>query len=235
MLNSVIPYNYVEIDNIVKNLNEKEVNLFLNTQKKEGLGTLLNTISNNLISKNKKVAIIDLNTFFQNEKHINDDETKMIFKLKNNVFVKSESGESLSHFFFKKDTLLSEDRVDFLNHFKDILNDIKKDYDYVFIKNAPMISINKNNIQIDEIKDFVTKTYFVIRSNYISKIKMENIKESLERSKIDISGIIINDYGSYNLFDELERQINKISFLIPKSLLSKIRIKLKEYKYNNQL
>ena len=64
---------------------------------------------------------------------------------------------------------------------------------------------------------------------------MENIKESLNKSNIVISGIIINDYGSYNLFDELERQINKLKFLIPKKTLRKIKNKLREYKYNNKL
>ena len=88
MINCAIPYNYVEIDNIVKNLKEKEINLFINTQKKEGINTLLNTISNNLLSKKKKVAIIDLNTFFDENFIDNKQDSHMIFKLKNNIFLK---------------------------------------------------------------------------------------------------------------------------------------------------
>lgn len=235
MLDTSIPYNYIEIEDIVKKLEEKKVNFFLSTQKEEGVRTLLDTLSNNLISKNKNVAIIDLSTFMQLNHFSDLENIYTVFNLDNNVFVKKEIKDRATYFFFKHDKLSTKDKINFLDSFSEIMKSIEKDYDYILLKNAPISNINKNNIQTDEIYKHSKKTFFILRSNYVSKLKMENIKNILTKNKINISGIIINDYGTSNLFEEIIKTIYRIKYLFPRKIFKKIILKLKEYKYDNQL
>lgn len=240
MLNTLIPHDYVEIENIVKTLPEKEALLFLYTQRDEGFTSLLSSLINNLLEKGKKIAVIDLNTHFINNSLFPEDnqtEKETVIKLESNSFKKVNSKEinNLSVYHFSTTHLLVAERVLFLKEFTILIDKIKEENDYVFLQNIPMTSINKNNIQLNELKGLIDKTFFIIRSNFISKIKLTNIKELLKSSGIELSGAIIQDYGSNNLFDEVQRQIDKVKFLFPRKLYAHIKYKLKEYKYSTQL
>lgn len=238
MLKTVIPSDYIEIENITTKIAEKEINLFLNTQNNEGFTTLLNALINNLLDKNKKIALVDFNTLSIGDYlNVSSVKKEVVVDLKENAFESSssESIENLSIYHFKNKNLNSKDRNLFFNSLNKIMEDIKQKYDYVFLQNIPMTRINKNNIQLHEIEKHVNKTFFIIRSDFISKIKLNNTKEALEKSNINIDGIIIHDYSYYNLFDEIQRQIDKIEFIIPLKLSNYLRETLKKYKYSNQL
>lgn len=238
MLKTVIPSDYIEIENIITKIQEKEMNLFLNTQNNEGFTTLLNSSINNLLAKSKKVALVDFNTFsMENYFNPSDLKKEIMIELKDNSFEKaySKSIGGLSIYHFKSKDLNQKDRSLFLDRLNNIMEKIKEEHDYVFLQNIPMTSINKNNIQLHEIESYIDKTFFIVRSDFISKIKLTNIKETLVKSNINIDGIIIHDYDYYNLFDEIQRQIDKIEFILPLKLSNCLREILKKYKYSNQL
>lgn len=237
MLNSIVPSDYLEIDNIVKQLKEKEVNLFLYTQNNEGFTTLLHSIFKNISKKDKKIALFDFNTHF-NERHVFENEESISYiELENNKLRRSkdEDLEDLHYFFFQEPKLSPSEREDFMIKLKDKIEDIKKDYDYIFVSNEPMLNKNKNNLQLSELSCVVENSFFIIRSDYISKIKLENVKEDLDEANLEINGIIINDYDFINLFDQLQKQVNKIKMILPKKIYDKITYILKEFKYSNQL
>lgn len=238
MLKSDIPHDYIEIEEIIKKIHEKDIVLFLNTQNNEGVSNLLNSLINNLLKKEKKIAFIDLNTLFVG-KHLLDEtmNSNELLKMSSNSFKSSKSDllKNLTIYHFTEQTLTSEDHLYFVENFKELILEIKENHDYVFIENTPITLINKNNIHLSEINSLMDKTFFIIRSDFVSKIKLINIKETLDNAGVEISGIIINDYGSKNLFEEIERQVNKISFLLPVKLLNKIKEKLRALKYSNQL
>jgi cellulose biosynthesis protein BcsQ len=237
MLKSIVPSDYIEIDNIVKQLKEKEINLFLYTQHNEGFSTLLNSIFKNISKKNKKIAFFDFNTHFEEKHFFENDKSTSYIKLDNNKLRKviDEDINDLHCFFFQESILSPSEREDFIFKFKDKIEEMKNEYDYIFISNEPMLNKNKNNLQLSELSSIVENSFFIIRSDYISKIKLENVKEDLIEANIEISGIIINDYEFINLFDQLQRQVNKIKMILPKKIYDKITYILKEFKYSNQL
>lgn len=232
MLYSKIPYSYIEVENIVKNLKDKKITLLLSTQKNEGLYSLLNAVCNNLFIKNKKIAVVDLSTEII-KKNLNF--TKILELKENNLIKKDTEIENYALYSFEKEILSIEDKIILFKEFPRFIESLKKENDFIFFINTPMIKTNKNNIQLNELKNFIDESLFIVRSNYISKIKLEMTYNSVSKVGIPISGIIINDFGSFNLFDEIERQINKIHFLFTKSALKKIKNYLRESKYNNQL
>ena len=237
MLKSIVPSDYLEIDYIVKQLKEKEINLFLYTQHNEGFTTLLNSVFKNISKKHKKIAFFDFNSHFKEKHFFEDDKSTPYIELENNKLMKSidDNIEDLHYFFFQDSNFVPSEREDFISKFKDKITVIKEDYDYIFVSNEPILNKNKNNLQLSELSFLVDKTFFIIKSDYISRIKLENVKEDLDKSNIKIDGIIINDYDFINLFEQLQKRVDKIKGFLPENLYERIIHTLKELKYSNQL
>lgn len=188
-----IKYIYIEELNIKKILNIIFLkNNIIAIMGNEGSGKTITTlILSEILSKNNKVLIIEDN--IKNNSIIKlykKDEKNKIIKIKNNLYV-----------FNIKKILINKRKIK-INIIKEI-NEIKNNYDYIFIDTQ-----NITSLKIYE--EIINNIIYILNSNILEFNKIKNIIYKKNNIKI-----ILNNYNENSISEEVIKNIfnNKIIIL----------------------
>ena len=188
-----IKYIYIEELNIKKILNIIfSKNNIIAIMGNEGSGKTITTlILSEILSKNNKVLIIEDN--IKNNSIIKlykKDEKNKIIKIKNNLYV-----------FNIKKILINKRKIK-INIIKEI-NEIKNNYDYIFID-------TQNITSLKIYKEIINNIIYILNSNILEFNKIKNIIYKKNNIKI-----ILNNYNENSISEEVIKNIfnNKIIIL----------------------
>ena len=82
------------------------------------------------------------------------------------------------------------------NKFEEILNEVKKEYDYIVIDSAPCLLVSDTF----EISKYVDTTLYVVRANHSDIKLVEFINESKKQNKLSNVNIVLNGVGASSAY-----------------------------------
>lgn len=177
-----------------ENLDNKVI-LITSSKEDEGKSTVLYNLAESFAAINKKVLIIDGD--------LRNPSIHKIYGLHNNLGLTNIINQSNSfedcvnkHLYNNIDILTSGISISnpseliSSNEMKEFINDIKEEYDYIFIDSSPIAIVTDASI----IASIVDSAILVVAANEIDKKLLELSKDRLEKSDVNILGVIFNKY-----------------------------------------
>tara|TARA_B100000965_G_scaffold355750_1_gene333292 strand:+ start:108 stop:2513 length:2406 start_codon:yes stop_codon:yes gene_type:complete len=188
---------FTDIDENNKNKSENKVILVTSSIKSEGKTLISTNIALGLADRGKKVILVG-----------SDLRNPQIHKL----FGEDKSNLGLSDLIYRNDlnwkNYVNKSRnLDIIysgtippnpteilssNKFKSLLDLLKKEYDYIVIDSAPCLLVSDTF----EISKYVSKTVYVVRSNYTQKNLFDFINEIINQKRLPKVSFVLNSVGN---------------------------------------
>lgn len=116
--------------------------------------------------------------------------------------------------------------------FRKVVSKWLEEYDRVIIDTSPLLKINRNNIPAQSVASSCDSTLLVIAFAETTSHNLEQAKQMLSASSIELSGSVVNMKHTPSFSQELIRQINKLRF-IPNFIREKYKNKIRNSEFLN--
>ena len=190
---------------LLKNFdNNKKSNVIIITSSVKGEGkTLISTQFSNILSeRNNKVILIgtdlrnpQIHRYLNIDKNFNgladliyDNDVKV-----DDVIIKHNNLDIILSGAIPPNptTILSSDK------FKNLINDLKKSYDYIILDTAPCLLVS-DTFELSNLADL---TLYVVRSNHSEKSLLDFIEDCNKKNKMKNMNIVFNAVGANKSYD----------------------------------
>lgn len=190
---------YREIRTNIEYLNNKKnlkTILVTSTRDKEGKSTITSNLAISFANINKKVLIIDCDLRnpgihkLMNIDNINGLTDILLEKSNAKVCIKQSNINNLD-ILTAGEIIKNTTELLSLKKIKDILEDLKESYDYIFIDSSPVGCVVDSSI----ISRYVDGVIFTISSGEISRDEVRICKGKLNKTCANVIGIVLNKYN----------------------------------------